>query len=199
MADAQELEIRHKNRLAEIREQAALRDRGRIKSEEFDVQVENIRGENERELTQLIHDLGIENRQLDLQYNEFKNGQTLRLEGLQTQIKQQDDFFRHFWTLDEEVLKLEIILIEKAADALIAERAKEQDHTHHMAIKASEQVQDVVMAEEERRTLTHKNELDKDNFKFKEELKIELARTFGQVSQEHIDRTIEKLSIEGKI
>ena len=199
MVDHNELETRHQNRLAEIREQAALRDRGRIRSEEFDVQVEQLRGNNERDLTQLIHDLGIENRQLDLQYSDFKNGQTLRFEALQTAIKQQDDFFRHFWDLDAEVMRLEVSLVEKVADAWLAERAKEQDHARHIEVKESDQAHDRRMAREERKTLTLKNELDKDNFRFKEELKIELARTFGQVSREQIESTIEKLSAQGKL
>ncbi|MDJ0627630.1 MAG: hypothetical protein QNJ44_05175 [Rhodobacter sp.] len=199
MTDGQELDIRHHHRLEQIREQARLRDQQRIRAEEFDVEVEKLRGENERELTRLTHELAIENRQLDLQYNEFKNGQQVRLEALQTAIKQQDDFFRHFWALDAEVLGLETKLIEKKADALIAERFSAQAHRQTMEAKTSDQSHDRMMAEEERATLSHKNELDKDNFEFRERLKITLMREFGAVVEEQIDATLDKLAREGKI
>lgn len=199
MAEPRELEIRQSHHLERIREQARLRDQQRIRAEEFDVQVEQLRGENERELARLSHDLGIENRNLDLQYNEFKNGQSLRLEALQTAIKQQDDFFRHFWTLDAEVLGLETRLIEKKADALIAERFSAQSHRQTMEAKNSDQGHDVMMSGEERATLTHKNELDKDNFEFKERLKITLMREFGNVAEAQINSTLDKLARQGKI
>lgn len=199
MAEPQELEIRQSHHLERIREQARLRDQQRIKAEEFDVQVEQLRGENERELARLSHDLGIENRNLDLQFNEFKNGQSLRLEALQTAIKQQDDFFRHFWALDAEVLGLETRLIEKKADALIAERFSTLTHQQTMEAKNSDQGHDVVMSAEERVTLTHKNELDKDNFEFKERLKIILMRDFGNVTEAQINATLDKLARQGKI
>jgi len=199
MIDGHELDIRHNHRLEQIREQASLRDQQRIRAEEFDVEVEKLKGENERELTRLSHELAIENRQLDLQFNEFKNGQQLRLEALQTAIKQQDDFFRHLWTLDAEVLRLETRLIEKKADALIAERFSAQTHRQTMEAKSSDQGHDQVMASEERVTLSHKNELDKDNFEFKERLKIALTREFGTASADQIQSTLDKLTREGKI
>lgn len=199
MIDGDELVVRHAHRLEQIREQARLRDQQRIRAEEFDVEVEQLRGENERELTKLTHELDIENRQLDLQYNEFKNGQALRMEALQTAIKQQDDFFRHLWSLGAEVLGLEARLIEKKADALIAERASAQTHRQTMDAKASDQSHARVMAEEERVTMTHRNALDKDNFEFKERLKITLMREFGAASVDQINSTLDKLAREGKI
>ena len=36
------------------------------------------------------------------------------------------------------------------------------------------------MESEKRTTMTHENELDKDNFEFKERLRLELTREFGQ-------------------
>ena len=55
------------------------------------------------------------------------------------------------------------------------------------------------MAAEERVTLTHKNDLDKDNFEFKERLKITLMREFGAVAEEQVNATLDKLAREGKI
>ncbi len=199
MVERHELETRQQHHLERIREQARLRDQQRIRSEQFDVEVENLRGENERSLARLSHELDIENRQLDLKFNEFKNGQTLRLDALQTAIKQQDDFFRHFWALDAEVLGLETKLIEKKADALIAERFSAQTHRQHMEAKTSDQAHDRVMAGEDRVTASHKNELDKDNFEFKERLKITLMQEFGNVAEAQINATLEKLTREGKI
>lgn len=199
MADHDELATRQQHRLEQIRLQAELRDKQKIQSDAFDVEVEKLRGDNERSLARLTHELDIENRQLDLQYNEFRNSQQLRLEALQTTIKQQDDMFRHFWALDAEVLGLETRLIEKKADALIAERFSAQTHHQTMEAKVSDQSHDRAMAEEERVTLTHKNELDKDNFEFKERLKITLVREFGNMAEAKINATLEKLAREGKI
>lgn len=199
MIDGHEIETRQRHHLERIREQAHLRDQQRMRAEDFDVEVERLRGDNERALARLSHELGIENRQLDLQYDEFKNGQSLRMEALQTAIKQQDDFFRHFWALDAEVLGLETRLIEKKADALIAERFSTLTHHQSMEAKTSDQTHDVVMSAEERQTLTHKNELDKDNFEFKERLKIALVREFGQAAEAQVQATLDKLSRQGKI
>lgn len=199
MTDGHELDIRQHHHLERIREQARLRDQQRIRAEEFDVEVEQLRGENERDLTRLRHELDIENRNLDLQLAEFKNGQQLRLEALQTNIKQQDDFFRHFWALDAEVLGLETRLIEKKADALIAERFSTLTHRQTMEAKSSDQGHDLTLSADERVTLSHKNELDKDNFDFKERLKIELMREFGATATDQVNATVEKLAREGKI
>ena len=199
MAEPQELELRQQHHLERIREQARLRDQQRIRAEEFDVEVEQLRGQNERELARLTHELNIENRQLDLQYSDFKNGQQLRLEALQTAIKQQDDFFRHFWALDAEVLGLETRLIEKKADALIAERFSAQTHRQTMDAKHSDQSHDRTMAEEERVTLSHKNMLDMENFEFKERLKLTLMREFGAASADQVQAAMAKLEREGKI
>ncbi|MGB0900975.1 hypothetical protein [Halocynthiibacter sp.] len=199
MADQNELETRQQHRLEQIRLQAQLHDQRHIRADEFDVEVERLRGDNERSLTRLTHELDIENRQLDLQYNEFKNSQQLRLEALQIAVKQQDDMFRHFWALDAEVLGLETRLIEKKADAVIAEQFSAQTHRQSMEAKTSDQYHDRTMSEEERMTLSHKNELDKDNFEFKERLKITLMREFGNVAEAKINATLEKLAREGKI
>ena len=94
---------------------------------------------------------------------------------------------------------LETRLIEKKADALIAQRFSAQTHRQTMEAKASDQNHDRTMAAAERVTLTHKNELDKDNFEFKERLRITLMREFGTTAAEQVNATVEKLAREGKI
>lgn len=119
MADPWELATRHENRIEQIRLQADLRRQERVSSEEYTAEIERLRGENERDLALLHHDLEKENRALDLKFQELHNNQQVRLEAIQAAIKQHDDFFRHFWEIDKEVSQLEIRLTEMAVAARI--------------------------------------------------------------------------------
>jgi Zn-dependent metalloprotease len=185
MAEAWELTTRHEQRVEQIRIQADLRRQERISSAEYTAEIERLRGENERELALLHHDLEKENRVLDLKFQELQNSQQVRLEAIQTAIKQQDDFFRHFWELDKEVTQLEARLIEMAAAARIAveqstlERAhKDRDQTHELRMEA-----------ERRKTITHETDQDIR----KERAIRELDREFQGKSAEDVAAILKRL------
>ena len=70
------LTTRHQQRVGQIRLQADLRRQDRVSSEVFDAEIEKLRGENERDLAVLNHDLERENRALDLKFQELQNSAT---------------------------------------------------------------------------------------------------------------------------
>lgn len=199
MADHHELVTRHEHRVEQIRLQADLRRQDRIGSEEYRAEIERLRGENERGLALLHHDLERENRALDLKFQELRNSQQVRLEAIQTAIRQHDEFFRHYWEIDKEVVRLETRLIELVVEAHLTASQSVLEHQHLMASTMSQHDHARTMAEEERNTLTLKDNLDKGNFEFKERLKIQLAREFSTASTEQINAAVEKLAREGKI
>ena len=192
MTDYEVEAVRQQNALERIRVQAELREQGKVRAEAFDVEVERLRGENERALARLQQDISLENRNLDLQHQELSNAQALRLESLQTLLKQHDDFFRHFWAMDQEVLGLETRVIELTVKARIDENQARLNHQHDMAAKHVDQAHELTAAHQ-------KNELDKDNFEFKERLKIQLAREFGLVDQGNINEAVDRMFREGTL
>lgn len=195
---APEDDIKQRHALERIREQAELRGQQREVAAVYDAESEQIRGENERNAMRLRHDLDIENRQLDLQADAFRDGQKIRLESLQTTIKQHDDYFRHFWELDKELVTLEGRIAELIVAAGLQQQQTKLDHHNAMQAKEADHSNQVHMEAEKRISATHENELDKDNFEFKERLKIQLAREFGTVSRENINETVDRLFREGK-
>lgn len=173
---------RQHHALQRIERTAELRQQQREAVAVLDADTERLRGENERAAMQLRHELDIENRNLDLQDQALRDALQIRLESLQTTLRQHDDFFRHFWALDQELLTLEGRIAEKLIDGGIRAKQSALDHHHAMESKASDQAHEIVMAEEARKSATHANELDKDNFEFKERLRLKLAREHGQLS-----------------
>ena len=162
-----DLVIKHQHDLGRIRLQAQLRREEKTEIQEALADVERIKGQNEQSLARLSHELNVENRALDLQYQEHQNAQALRLETLQTTLKQHDDFFRFFWELDKDVLALETRIIELWTAAQIQQDQTRLEHSNEMEARRADQAHELVMQEQERITLTHKNDLDKDNFDFK--------------------------------
>jgi len=181
-------DLRRTEAVERIEAQAKLRERGQISAAEFDAEVEQLRGENERKALRLMHDLGVERLNVDLQYQEKANEQHARLEGILTRIRQHDDQVRFFWELDREVVQLESRLIEKRLEAEIKKDQTriEQDH-------------EVRMEKQKRKTMSHENELDKDNFEFKERLVRELSREFGGYAEADISAAYDRLKASNKI
>jgi len=185
--------------LERIREQSRLREQSREAARDFDVEVERLRGENDRRSLQLQQEYNIENRNLELQQQVHVNDEQLRFEGLQTKIKQYDDQLRYFWEVDKDVFALQARILELWAGHEIHTRQTDQAHGHSMEHKLADHSHEIAMEGEKRATKTHENELDKDNFEFKERLKIELYKELGHHSQEAVDAAFEKMKREGKI
>lgn len=189
MAEAWEIEARGRERTNQIRLQADLRRQDRITSEEFDVEIEKLRGESERELTLLTHDLDKENRALDLKFEELKNSQQVRLEAIQTSIKQQDDFFRHFWEIDKEVVRLETRLVEMVMAGRIGAEQTVLEHGHSIETKARDQSHELRMEAERRVNTSHTTD---EEIRKARALK-ELDREFQSIDEEAIGNVLQKL------
>lgn len=178
--------LRQHHALERIHTQANLRGQHREAAAAYDAEAEQVKGDNERNAMRLQHDLDIENRQLDLQFQAYRDGQQIRLESLQTAIKQHDDYFRHFWELDKDILALEGRIAEKIIAAGLQQGQTRLDHQNAMESKTSNQGHEITMEAEKRVSATHDNELDKDNFEFKERLRLKLAREHGQLSRQEV-------------
>lgn len=189
MAEAWEIEARGRQRTDQIRLQADLRRQDRISSEVFDAEIEQLRGANERDLALLHHDLDRENRALDLKFLELKNGQQVRLEAIQTAIKQQDDFFRYFWDIDREVVRLETRLVELEVAARIGAEQTILEHRHSMETKDRDQSHELKMETERRVTTAHSTDQE---IRKARALK-ELDREFGEAQAEDIANVLGKL------
>ena len=188
MAEAWELATRHQQRVEQIRLQSDLRRQDRIGSEIFDAEIEKLRGENERELVLLNHDLEKENRALDLKFQELQNSQQVRLEAIQTAIKQQDDFFRHFWEIDKEVVRLETRLVEMAVAGRITADQSILDHRNAMEAKTADQGHEL-------RRMSHET----DEALRRERGMREMGREFGEASEEDVEAAYARLKNSGKI
>lgn len=179
-------DTRQRHALERIHTQASLRNQSRQAAAAYDAEAEQVKGDNERNAMRLQHDLDIENRQLDLQFQAYRDGQQIRLESLQTAIKQHDDYFRYFWELDKDILALEGRIAEKVIAAGLQQGQTRLDHQNAMESKTSDQSHEITMEAEKRVSATHDNELDKDNFEFKERLRLQLAREHGQLSRQEV-------------
>jgi len=182
MAEPWELTTRHEQQVERIQLQADLRRQDKISASQFDVEVERIRGDNERELERIRHEVSVENRALDVKFQEFGNAQQLRLEAAQTAIKQQDDFFRHFWDIDKAVLQLETQLIEMVVAARITAQQTVLEHGHSLEHKEREQRHELAK-------ITHET----DQAIRKERALKEINREFEQMSAEDVAAVIKKL------
>lgn len=150
----------------------------------------------------LKHELDIENRGLDHQFNRAEDARELERQATETVLRRRDDFIRKAWDDDVRGQELEALILGKIADYRIAKRQETQRHDNLMAEKSADHINHM-----EGKAADHynskelsvvKDELDKGNFEFKERLKIQLAREFGTVNRENINETIDRMFREGK-
>lgn len=155
------------------------------------------------EAMRLKHELDIDNRGLDHQFNRAEDARELERLATETALRRRDDFLRKAWDDDRRSQELEQLILGKIADHRIAIRQEQQrhqnaltelseTHTNDLVQKAAKHANDKEMA-------VLNNELEKDLFEFKERLRITLAREFGMVSEEQINATLDKLARQGKI
>lgn len=127
----------------------------------------------------LKHELDIENRGHDHQFNRAEDARELERLATETALRRRDDFIRKAWEDDQRNQELEGHILSKIADHKIATRQEDQRHTNLMDEKSADHLNAKEMA-----VLT--NELDKDNFEFKERLRLQLGREGGALSMEEI-------------
>lgn len=127
----------------------------------------------------LKHELDIENRGHDHQFNRAEDARELERLATETALRRRDDFIRKAWEDDQRNQELEGLILSKIADHKIATRQEDQRHTNLMAEKSADHLNAKEMA-------VLSNELDKDNFEFKERLRLQLGREGGALSMEEI-------------
>lgn len=138
----------------------------------------------------LKHELDIENRGHDHQFNRAEDARELERLATETTLRRRDDFIRKAWEDDQRSQELEHVILGKLADHKIATRQEDQRHTNHLAETHVDHANEM-----EAKTTDHintkemavmDNELDKDNFEFKERLRLKLAREHGQLSRQEV-------------
>ena len=134
----------------------------------------------------LKHELDIENRGHDHQFNRAEDARELERQATETTLRRRDDFVRKAWEDDQRLQELEADILRKVADHRIATRQEDQRHGHLIAEKSAAHHHDMTAKQADhlnaKEAAVLANELDKDNFEFKERLRLKLAREHGQLS-----------------
>jgi hypothetical protein len=174
-----DLERRHQQALARQRNSHEL---ARSRAVETDKRRSDIKTEaqlGDLDAMRLKHDLDIENRGHDHQFNRAEDARELERLATETALRRRDDFIRKAWEDDQGNQELEGRILSKIADHKIATQQEDQRHSNLIAEKTDDHLNAKEMA-----VLT--NELDKDNFNFKERLRLQLSREGGALSMEEI-------------
>jgi len=175
----------HQNALARLERSAELtRQRqadAEARKERQRIQASIIEGANARELMELQHDLNKENRLLDHEFALAEDARELEREAIEIKMRQRDDYVRHMWDNDSEILALEL----KVVEMLIESRSKSQ-----LSAQEHAQAKDIA---------THNHKLEKKLLKYKQDLLIQYREKSSEVSEEAIDAHLDRLFRDGII
>jgi len=130
---------------------------------------------------ELQHELNKENRLLDHRFALAEDARELGRQACETKLRQRDDFIRHHWLHDTEILGLEIRLIERLIESQAKAALSRQEHG---------QAKDLA---------THNNKLEKKLIKYKQDLLLEYKAKSGEVSDEAIEAHLDRLFRDGSI
>lgn len=198
-----DLEIRHKQALERQANADRLTRQRAIEADQrrMDGKIEAQLGDIEA--MKLKHELDIENRGHDHQFNRAEDARELERLATETTLRRRDDAIRKGWADDERAQLLEGEILKKIADHRIATRQADQAHGHELESKAADHRINMEAKTTDHLNAvdfaTHENELDKDNFEFKERLKLQLHREFGNATEEEVDAAFRRLEASGKI
>jgi len=185
MADPEQIEQQHKNAIARLERSAELtrqrQEANESRKERQRIQSTVIEGANAKELMELQHELNKENRMLDHQFALAEDARELERIGVETAIRQRDDYVRHLWDNDTQILTLELKIIE----FLLQQQSKS-------SLSRQEHLQKKDMA-------THKTKLEKKILKYKQDLLLKYKAKSGDVSDESIEAHLDRLFREGSI
>ena len=131
-----------------------------------------IEGANAKELMELQHDLNKENRSLDHQFNMAEDARQLEREAAELIMRRRDDFIRHHWEMDEQILALELRVLEHKIKAISDSKLSKQQHKDFA---------------------THEAKLEKDVFAFKEEFSANMKKLAEHIEVETISKHLEKM------
>lgn len=185
MGDPARMDQQHHNALARLEKSAELtrqrQEANEARKERQRLQAGIIDGANAKELMELQHELNRENRLLDHQFAVAEDARELERLAIETTIRQRDDYIRHMWDNDSEILALELKVIEM----LIERQSK-------ASLSAQEHKQAKDMAK-------YNTKLEKDLLKYKQDLLIDYKAKSGEVSIEAIEAHLERLFRDGAI
>jgi len=185
MADPEHQDRQHRNALQRLERSAELTQRRQAEVEERKerqrIQATVIQGANAKELMELQHELNKENRHLDHQFALAEDARELEREAIEIKLRQRDDFIRHHWDNDSEILALEIRVIE-----MLIERES----------KASLSAQEHGQAKD---LASHNTKLEKDLLKYKQELLLKYKKKAGDIDDDIITSHLDRLFEDGVI
>jgi len=185
VADPASLEQQHHNALARLERSAELtrqrQEAAAANKERQRIQASIIEGANAKELMELQHELNKENRLLDHQFALAEDARELERLAVETTIRQRDDYIRHMWDNDSEILALELKVIE-----MLIERQS----------KASLSAQEHAQAKD---LASHNTKLEKDLLKYKQDLLLQYKAKSGEVDDDAIEAHLNRLFESGSI
>jgi len=185
MADPEHQDRQHKNALQRLERSAELTQRRQAEVEERKerqrIQATVIQGANAKELMELQHELNKENRLLDHQFALAEDARELEREAIEIKLRQRDDFIRHHWDNDSEILALEIRVIEMLIERESKQALSKQEHG---------QAKDLA---------SHNTKLEKDLLKFKQELLLAYKKKAGDIDDDIIESHLNRLFEDGVI
>ncbi len=175
----------HQNSLARLERSDELtrqrQEANEARKERQRIQSSIIEGANAKELMELQHELNKENRLLDHQFALAEDARELERLAVETTIRQRDDYIRHMWDNDSEILALELKVIE-----LLMERESKA------SLSQQEHKQDKDMA-------SYNHKLEKDLLKYKQDLLLQYKAKSGEMSDEAIETHLDRLFRDGSI
>lgn len=185
MVDTERVEHQHRNALQRLERSAELtrqrQDANEVHKERQRMQADIIQGANAKELMELQHELNKENRHLDHQFALAEDARELERQAVEIKLRQRDDFIRHHWDNDSEILALEIRVIEMLIERESKQALSKQEHG---------QAKDFA---------SHSTKLEKDLLKFKQDLLLEYKKKAGDIDDETIETHLDRLFEDGAI
>lgn len=183
MADYEQIQQQHYNAINRLERGAELtrqrQEASDARKERQRIQSTMIEGANAKELMELQHELNKENRLLDHQFALAEDARELERIAVETMIRQKDDYIRHLWDNDSKILAFELKIIE----ILLSGHAK-------ASLSMQEHAQAKDMA-------SHNAKIEKELFKYKQDLLIEYKSKLGDVSDEAIDAYMNRMFRDG--
>ena len=151
----------------------------------------------ELDAMRLKHDQDLENRGRDHEFNRAEDARELERLATETALRRRDDAVRKAWSDNERLQLLEADILRIIANHKVTAREEEQRHGHSMAEKAADQRNLLDLTQTNHGNAKEMailaNELDKDNFEFKERLMSEIRRAAQGHSEEEIARVLQKI------
>ena len=137
-----------------------------------------IEGANAKELMELQHELNRENRSLDHQFALAEDARELERQALEIIMRRRDDFIRHHWDMEQQILMQELRLVEKQVEA---------SNDSAMSAQKHQQAKDLA---------TLKHEQAKELKSHSTDEMIRLRKAFGELTPEDREKFFSEFEAE---